>query len=407
MFQKPVQLSPLLLFCSLSSAVFVVPEAIAAGGLLSVGQLQGHVEELQDHGSAALVPGVPIAAGTRIRTGADGRVELGVNGAPTFFSGSDSEFLVHSFEGFVVRARLSQGSLHIDARAASGSNSRDVRLNVGELRVRIAGAEAWALQTPAVTQVCMVSSGYIEVKRGEQLSRIDMPGQCLRLANTVAAWVVMAPEALAERLDLTAVKAPMASDTDANVAIAEGAAKPPTPAQVPATAQAQTPAPAQAAAPTQGPAQVEPAPAEVAEAPASPSPNASLPQTPPAAPRSADAPAAEGSLARLPATKPVVPQAAKKAKPEAFPPASVQGAGASGRAWSVVLASLSTRSAADAEAARLKGLGVRAEVRAYTVGERNGFRVGAGRYSSRSQADAGLAQFRKRYPKLSVWLAQY
>ncbi|MGQ0502547.1 MAG: SPOR domain-containing protein [Panacagrimonas sp.] len=342
-----------------------------------------------------------------MQTGGDGRVELAVNGAATLFVGSDAEFLLHSFEASVVRVRLSQGEMHIDARAVPGGNSRDVRLNLGELRVRIAGAEAWAQQTAAVTQVCMVSAGYVEVKRGEQLSRIDMPGQCLRLSNAKSAWTVVPPNVLTERILLTAVTVDPADAADAADAAEVGWAPEP-----PVSLKPETVAKPESATPEPG---AVPADEHREPAPAGPVSTAAAESSPESAPE----PAPEQSAQAEP-PEPARPTVAeRRAKPQKQPPADpvvppktaaapVAKADSGNAAWSIVLASLSTRQAAETEVARLKAQGVhQAEVRAYQNGKGAGFRVGTGRYASRAQADAALAKFRSRYPKLSGWLARY
>lgn len=343
-----------------------------------------------------------------MQTGGDGRVELAVNGAATLFVGSDAEFLLHSFEASVVRVRLSQGEMHIDARAVPGGNSRDVRLNIGELRVRIAGAEAWAQQTAAVTQVCMVSAGYVEVKRGEQLSRIDMPGQCLRLSNARSAWTVVPPNVLTERILLTAVTVDPADVTDA----AEVGRAPEPPVRL----KPETVAKPESATPEPG---AVPADEHREPAPAGPVSTAAAESAPESAPEPAPEPAPEQSAQAEPpeparpavAERPAKPQRQSPADPVVPPKtaaAPVAKADSGNAAWSIVLASLSTRQAAETEVARLKAQGVQqAEFRAYQNGKGAGFRVGTGRYASRAQADAALAKFRSRYPKLSGWLARY
>lgn len=296
--------SPILIaltfFMSLDAA------AAAADGSVTVERLLGQAQTIEERSSKDLVQGAVVEAGTRIRTDAKGRVEFSVNGIPTLFVGSDVELLLHSYEPTVVRARLTQGAIRVDARSAPGRRSRDVRLNVGELRVRIADAEAWAQQTPDFTQVCLVSAGVVEVKQGEQLSRIDLQGQCLRVAESTPSWARVPAAVLDERI--------------AQILIARPDAEP------------------------------------------QPAVNA------------ASAPAATGD----------------------------------DRSWSVVLASVTTQEGADREATRLKAQGVlQAEVRAYRNADRSGFRVGAGRYVSREEADVALTQFKKHYPKLSGWVARY
>lgn len=329
----------------------LAPAAVAADGSVTVERLQGQAQQVQDRISKNLVQGAAVEVGTRIRTDARGRVELSVNGIPTLSAGSDVELLVHSYEATVVRARLSQGTMHIDARSAPGRRSRDVRLNVGELRVRIADAEAWAQQTQTLTQVCLVSAGVVEVKQAEQLSRIDLQGQCLRVAEATPSWTRVPAEVLSERIELTKVATPGAEPR-----------RPVTAAIAPAVPAAAAPAVPAAVAPA-APVVVAPAAVETAVV----------------------APVVSAPVAR---TK--------------------SAAADDGRSWSVVLASVGTQQAADLEAARLKALGVlQAEVRAYRNGDRSGFRVGAGRYVSREEAGVALTQFKKHYPNLNGWLARY
>ncbi|MGQ0698859.1 MAG: SPOR domain-containing protein [Panacagrimonas sp.] len=389
---------------ALAMSACAASSVLAADATVTVERLLGNVQRVQEGQAAKLLTGAKLEAGTFVRTPGKGAVELSVNGVPTVFAGADAELLLHSVEASMVRMRLSQGAMHIDARVGAGRPSRDVRLNLGELKLRVSGAQAWAQQTSDITQVCLIT-GVVEVRRQEQLDRIDLPGQCLRVSPTGAAptWSRVPPEVLNERIALAGIAPDNTQPVQPTpVAAAPKKIKPAPVAAPPAIVEPVSPV---ATVETASPAEAPPATVETLSPVAVPSATVE-PESP-----------AEASPVMAETASPVVdppvigdPVSSAEAPPAASEPesaAAAEPAAVSPRHWSVVLASLATQQAADQEVARLKKLGVHAEVRAYQVAERAGFRVGVGRHDTRKEADRALGQFKRQHPKLGGWLAQY
>lgn len=455
-------------------AAFVLcgAQAVWAAGLpVEVGRLQGEAAVVQEQAGGALAAGQAPSDGTRVHTGADGRAELLMQGVPSVVVGADTQLLLHSGEGQVLRARLGQGRLHVDTRAKPGKARRDLRLNVGDMRLQVAGGEVWIEQTDEQTQVCSIS-GTAELQLDGRHDRLDFPGQCVRKAGVETAWTLVPLDVLSARVAEVALAAPAAVIEEAPTVLAAVPAANPVAAAVPVPAPTPISAPVESvpAAPVveaslpaalappdvapavEGIAVPDPATLEVAELPELPPlPAAAVPVSPPVAdgpdasatgsatasgtlmetlgeaeriaearatevaPPMITAPSAVSTAARevrAPATDPEVVEAAAAEAAVAAQPAgpAVGAAGETlddGRRWSVVLASMSTPEAAQEEIQRLRKLGLRAETREYRVGERQGYRVGLGRYDTREQADAALAKLHKRHPKLPGWVAKY
>ncbi|WP_420468125.1 SPOR domain-containing protein [Panacagrimonas sp.] len=466
----------------------LLPAAVLAAELpVDVGRLQGEVAVVQEAPEGGEVPtGDGPQAGTRIHTGADGRVELKLAGVPSLFVGPQSQLLLHSADGEVLRARLLQGTMRVDTRAGSSASRRDLRLNVGDMRLQIAGGEVWLEQSEAETQVCSVA-GAAELQLESRRDRLDFPGQCVRRVGSQTAWTLVPPEVLSARLQQIELPDEVAAPV-AKVEIFEAAptvAAAPKPAPIPAPNPSPSPAPAPAPAPAPTPAAPSAAVAAASDAPARPAvpaPEATAPAAaagpPPlvltvdpetaraaqeqreatqrqTAQREAEllatlARAEEIADTRAAAVSPdaqataVTPAQAMQpaaAEPDASPPPAVdmpttavepavpamvdaaEPAGADvqvavaatgatgeaddGRRWSVVLASMSTEEAAANEVERLRELGLQPEAREYRVGERQGYRVGLGRYPTREGADAALQELQTRRPTLPGWVAKY
>lgn len=78
-----------------------------------------------------------------------------------------------------------------------------------------------------------------------------------------------------------------------------------------------------------------------------------------------------------------------------------------GRRWTIVLASMPDEMGAKRAETRLRELGMEAEVRQYYSGDKQGFRVGIGRYETRQQGEDALEEFKGLRPKVDAWLAKY
>lgn len=457
---------------------------VAADLPVEVERLHGEVAVIQDQ------PGETLRAGTQVHTGMDGRAELSMGGAPSLFVGGDSQLLLHSADGDVLRVRLLKGSMRADTRASRGQPRRDLRLNAGDVQLRIADGEVWIEHADGQTQVCSIA-GAAEVQVESRRDRLDFPGQCVRRAGVETAWTLVPPEILSARVEQ--VSLPQASP----VAAAQPTVPVPAPAPTPSAAVSQPPSAPSSASQSTAAAPPPPAPEfpepEIASAESAVA--ATMPEQPApmfadadAAPTAAPPPASIEQLSQTLAQAEAIadarnaavatpasaagtaaaseigaePEPRAKAEVETAPEARIDPSSESaapadiavsdidpvaaaeveaaamtapthapsgpslpliaatetaaaaseeavddGRRWSVVLASMSTQEAADQEVARLRRLGLQPEAREYQVGERNGFRVGMGRYRTREDADAALLELQSAKPALPGWVAKY
>lgn len=190
-----------------------------------------------------------LQANDRIITAPQGRAAMQLAGGGTLRLGGDSSLHVHSADapqpgnGGVARLVLERGSLRLDARSRAGQLPQDYRLNVGRLRLRVFGGEAWTEIGARGENVCLLS-GAVEIVRDDGSGeRLDQPGSCLLFgAGGRLAVQGDGGEALARKLLRTA----FADDLDARMA----ADQTPTPA---------APVLPPAAATDPAPAAVEPA----------------------------------------------------------------------------------------------------------------------------------------------------
>ena len=196
----------------------------------------------------------PIGAGERVHTatGAHAGLQLGAAGLVTL--GPDTTLRIHSLfppapPGRMGMAKLvlEEGSANIDTRPQDNLPPSDVRLNVGDLKLRLFGAAIWASHAEAEDEICLLH-GAVEVLTRESAQRLDEPGSCLQ-QGSAGMRVLSAREAgsLASRIAGTAFPDPYAR----TAAVAKAAATPaPAPTQEPllqpAASQPQAQAPAQA-----------------------------------------------------------------------------------------------------------------------------------------------------------------
>lgn len=497
----------------IAAAFLALTPSLVAAAPLPVIAHRSMGEVTRDQGAAieGVIAGQTISAGTRIRTGADGRAEFSFQDAPTLKLGGNADLLLHSADTLVLRAKLHGGALSIDSTAGETGRTRDVRLNAGEMRLRVNAAKAWVELGPQSVQVCVIS-GVIEAQSGGQPARLDTPGQCLRKSGATATWTMVPDAVLVERVALTQAAALIVAVPAPKIEIAPAApvAKIEVALPVPAVTSESEPVvkplplPPKPEPSLPAPEKTETAAADVSVSPSPPpvvapepkpvppagveAPNPTVPVVAAAVLRVPDAvpvvevpvlppvvepksvvvildavpqsdakpeaiaetpkptpPAAEVAPAvavvaelRAPATEAVqvavvapVAETAVMVKPSAAPEAAaiaapdpapepplatqdvalgapaVEPVADDGRRWSVVLASFPLKETAEVEAARLKTMGLQADVREYRVGERHGFRVGLGRYAARQDADRALAKLLRRDPELVGWLAKY
>ncbi|WP_162932631.1 SPOR domain-containing protein [Solimonas sp. K1W22B-7] len=127
---------------------------------------------------------VPVTENDRIVTGPQGRVAMQLYGGGMLRLGGDSTLRLHSVDppepgnSGVARLILERGTLRLDARGRAGQPPPDYRLNLGRLRVRVFGGEAWAELGPRGENVCLLS-GAVEIVGDSGNERLDEPGNCL------------------------------------------------------------------------------------------------------------------------------------------------------------------------------------------------------------------------------------
>lgn len=258
-------------------ALFLSPALFAAPLPVKVSQFDGEVVQVLGTAHSGIVADKAIEQGSEIRTGKDGRAELSLHGDPTLAVGNGAQLLLHSMDQRVLRLRLASGALRIDTRAPKGGKSRDVRLNVGDLRVRVANADAWTELGERGGQLCLIS-GTVEAQQPNGVARLDTPGQCLRQSGLTSQWSMVPMSVLQERVALLDIP-----DADETVVLAAPATVPkpesiPVPNAEPPAAP-KPPALELAPAATASASVSVPAAAEVLEVP----PEPKLPTAPPAA----------------------------------------------------------------------------------------------------------------------------
>lgn len=395
-------LAALLLSCV--SLGLMALDPIAQGPMLTVAQFEGEVFQSRGSNTTMVARGQAVDPGSQVKAPANGRVELAVDGYPTIAIGNGGELSFDGAEALTLRLTLSRGAIHVDTRSRDGKPQRDVKIMLGDVELRVNGAEVWAALNNDIAQVCLIA-GMAEAVLPSRTDRLELLGQCMSRAGLESRWVMVPVEVLDERTALLHVR------------IKESIAAQPA---LPDLRKA-SPMPMPTPTPTVEPKPVSPAARlpQVAAAPtvAAPAAVVSRPATPTVAP--ASAPSATGESPKPapqpPATEPrgeaearAVPAAATTLPPAAPPPPpSASKAPERDSHWSVVLASLDSRDAAEVEAARLRKQGVSVEIREYARGGKRGFRVGHGRFTSHADAQAAWKSLKKSHPKLSGWMANY
>jgi len=339
---------------------------------------------------AALLPNKVIAAGNRIATGVAGRASLQIGGG-VLTLGGDSELYLHSTaageSAAIARLALSHGALRVQIARDQSQAPLDLRLNVGQLRLRALGADLWAAAEPRGETICLIA-GTTEIAAEFGAEILDRPGDCL-FFSAQNRRLVLKPdgaETLARKLERTAFAA--------DVAMGLPAAAVPTGPRTEA-------GPGEIAAPAPVAIQsVETPPEstfEIVSAP--PPPPLPEPEPEPRVPALAVVvvPPATAEPAVVAAAPPE--PAAVRPEPPAPPPA-VDALLADG--WLVVLASPRNSAAAAAHALKLRAAGIAAAVR--SGGGKH--RVVVGPYASRDEASTVRAQLQYQLKVNDIWLLQ-
>lgn len=189
-----------------TTLVVLLPGTLMAAPLpVKIDRFEGEVVQVSGTIHSGVSPGKNLQEGTQVQTGPDGRAELSLNGATTLSIGGGADLLVHSVQSGVLRLRIASGALHVDTRAAGTKPARDVRLNVGDLRLRIQEADVWTELGDRGGQVCLVA-GVVEAQQPNTTLRLDTPGQCLRQSGLTSQWSMVPVSVLDDRVALVSVR---------------------------------------------------------------------------------------------------------------------------------------------------------------------------------------------------------
>lgn len=210
--------------------------------VLERAQLRPPVHIVHDGQTRSLSANASLGAGDRVNTGEHGRAAFVFPGGGYLALGADASLRVHSVDArpgskTVVRLVLDRGVLRVDPR-----NGEDLRLNAGELRLRVYDADVWIGVETAGDTVCLLR-GAVEFQYASGGGdRIDHPGECVFMRpGSAALRYTPTQQILASKLN----KADLGSASPSASLPAPAAA--PAPIARPAPAR---PAPAVRAAPT-------------------------------------------------------------------------------------------------------------------------------------------------------------
>lgn len=380
--------------------------------------------------AAALLPGKHLPTGSRVSTGANGRLAVQVGGG-VLTLGGDSELFLHSTSAGsradIVRVALARGALRVQP-TREARLPLDARLNVGPLRLRALGTDLWAAAETRGETVCLIA-GSVSIEAEFGTETLATPGDCLFFSAQNRRMVLKADTAdtLARKLERTAfatdvamglpaASVPTGPRTRAEVDEGEGGPSPvaigkdeppaentfeiiqalPPPAVEPEP-QPLPPPPAPVIAPPV--VAVAPVVAEPAPAPAPP------PPPPVMAPLPAPEPPAPPPVVAVAPPPPVAaPEPEFRPAPAPPPPAPVITATPAPQSgWLVVLASPNSSEGAGRHAVELRRKGVDAVVRS----GQGKHRVVAGPYASREAAAKARAQLQYQLKRNDLWLLQH
>ena len=122
----------------------------------------------------------------RVRTTAGARAELQIARSGRIVLGGDTQLRVHSTDQpdpparmGLARVVLERGSALIDTSNRAGVPPADLRLNIGDMRLRVFGSQVWAEANPAGEEICLLN-GAVEILTPGATERLDRSGECLR-----------------------------------------------------------------------------------------------------------------------------------------------------------------------------------------------------------------------------------
>lgn len=169
----------------LTAALMMTSAAVAAADLLAV-RVVAPASVLHSGNPNALTPQRAIVAGDVVSAGSRGKVALQLAGGGLMTLSSLGDVQVYEAKGprgkapALAKLQLLTGALRVDSRAANGKPAQDVRLNVGSLKTRVFGADAWAANTAEGDTLCLLA-GSVSVQTGAGTeAKLDSAGSCLR-----------------------------------------------------------------------------------------------------------------------------------------------------------------------------------------------------------------------------------
>lgn len=218
-----------------AAVLLMTTGSAAAADNLKVRRSEGPTSRIVgEQAPAALQTGDVISAGDALLTGSNAHLTVLIDGGGSFTLGDDTSVRVHSSEASnpparaaLVRMRVAQGVVRIDGRAGDQQAPADVRLNLGALKLRVFGADAWAQALPGGDEVCLIN-GAVEILAPDRAERLDQPGECLRYSAGEGIRKLAAKDvgSLAVRLARTAYDDDFPAHYNAEQALASGAARP-------------------------------------------------------------------------------------------------------------------------------------------------------------------------------------
>lgn len=125
----------------------------------------------------SLADGAPVAANARIQLDDDGALTLWRAGTRLRLRGPGELALFAADRPEVARVQLKSGTMRADAPAG-----RDLRVNAGQLRLRLVNAEAWTAAAPDGDRVCALDgTTQVQLPNATQTLMLEHTGACLRL----------------------------------------------------------------------------------------------------------------------------------------------------------------------------------------------------------------------------------
>lgn len=186
----------------------------------------------------ALADGAPVAADARLRLDDDGALTLWRAGTRLRLRGPADLALFPADKPEIARVQLHSGTMRAHAPAG-----RDLRVNAGQLRLRLVNAEAWTAAEEDGDRVCALGgTTQVQLPDAVQTLMLEHTGACLRLMDDGTLLHERPPRSElnarlaradggSDPLPVTFKPAPVPENGDAMAAAANGVegAVPPTP----------------------------------------------------------------------------------------------------------------------------------------------------------------------------------